>query len=184
MHFPGFSVLSSKKRNGAPPAVVLVGPSNCLWPVPCLRCIACVVTYVLYSEPTIRLVLVACRLSRFLRKQDSERNLPLFDFWRASLRKVLDNDPFWGPSYAKEIEAKAAQLEQGLLQLIQQCYQLSDVAMAHGTNPSNGRRLGCVTPYHAHAAESDKTQPSILSKQQTKDMLLEEQGWMQKIVHY
>ena len=95
---------------------------------------------------------------------------------------MLDNDPFWGPSYAKEIEAKAAQLEQGLLQLIQQCCQLNDVVMAHDKSPSKGRRLGCVTPYHAHAAESDKTQASIVSKQQTKDMLLNEQGWMQKIV--
>ncbi|MCJ1244800.1 hypothetical protein MMC30_002000 [Trapelia coarctata] len=146
-------------------------------------CPACAVTYVLESEPTIRLVLVACRLSRFLRKQASDRNLPLFDFWRSSLRKALDNDPFWGPTQAKEIEARAAQLEQGLLQLIQQSCQLSDIIAANEDGTEKERLLGCPTPYHAHAEDSSKRKLSILAKQQqTKNRLPEEQGWMRKIV--
>jgi len=143
---------------------------------------ACAVTFVLESEPTIRLVLVACRLSRSLRKQASNRNLPLFDFWRSSLRKALDNDPFWGPTQAKDIEVRAADLEQGLLQLIQQSCQLSDIIAADDDGTEKERLIGCPTPYHTHAEDSIKWKLSILAKQQTKNRLLEEQGWMRKIV--
>ncbi len=143
---------------------------------------ACVVTYVLESEPSIRLVLVGCRLSRSLRKHSSDRNLPLFDFWRSSLRRALDSDPFWGPPYAKEIEGKAAQLEQGLLQLIQQSCQLSDIMAANDDGTEKEHLLGCPTPYHAHAEDSSKRKLSILAKQQIKNQPAEEQGWMRKIV--
>jgi len=143
---------------------------------------ACAVTYVLESEPSIRLVLVGCRLSRSLRKQSSDRNLPLFDFWRSSLRRALDSDPFWGPPYAKEIEVKAAQLEQGLLQLIQQSCELSDIMAANDDGTENEHLLGCPTPYHAHAEDSSRRKLSILAKQQIKTKSPEEQGWMRKVV--
>ncbi|MCJ1432401.1 hypothetical protein MMC27_001757 [Xylographa pallens] len=93
-------------------------------------CPACVVTHVLHSEPTIRLILAACRLSRSLRKQSKEHGYPLFDFWRSSLRKVVDRDPFWGPTQAKGIEERAEQLEWGIQELILQCHELSDMVQS------------------------------------------------------
>ena len=182
MHFRGCNALLAKRRIGARRADAQVLLSGAPLSLRSLHETACVVTHVLESEPTIRLVLVACRLSRSLRKQASDRNLPLFDFWRSSLRKALDSDPFWGPPHAKEIEVRAAQLEQGLLQLIQQSCQLSDIMAANDDGTEKEHLLGCATPYHAHAEDSSRRKLSILAKQQTNNKLREEQGWMRKIV--
>ncbi|MCJ1335153.1 hypothetical protein MMC09_000419 [Bachmanniomyces sp. S44760] len=87
-------------------------------------CPACVVSHTLQSEPTIRLSLMACRLSRTLRKQTASPDLPLFDFWRSSLRNALDRDPFWGSKHAKEIEERAAALEICVKDLMRQNHEL------------------------------------------------------------
>ncbi|MCJ1485797.1 hypothetical protein MMC06_005972 [Schaereria dolodes] len=162
-------------------------------------CPACIVNYVLQSEPTIRLVLAACRLSRSLRKPKAGRNLPLFDFWRSSLRKVLDTDPFWGPTYSKDIEARAADLETGIQQLVRQCCELSEavvVAAAPGHDGEHGKvhdrdlpdtkGKDCIAkasePYHELAQRSVKIRASLTVKKHPSAIPQEEQSWLQKIV--
>ncbi|MCJ1282624.1 hypothetical protein MMC26_001949 [Xylographa opegraphella] len=144
-------------------------------------CPACVVAHVLNSEPTIRLILAACRLSRSLRKQSKEHGYPLFDFWRSSLRKVLDRDPFWGPAQAKGIEERAEQLEWGIQELILQCQELSDIVSSTEDVPVQPRILACPTPYHVHAEELIRTPSSIFSRRQTRTLLQEEQERMREI---
>lgn len=145
-------------------------------------CPACVVTYVLHSEPTIRLVLAACRLSRSLRKQPTEHSLPLFDFWRSTLRKVLDRDPFWGPSQAKGIEDRAEHLEQSIQELIRQCHELSEVVPSHDQDTKSARMVACPTHYHIHTDELTRRPSTIFSKRKSRLLGQEEQEWMRKIV--
>ncbi|MCJ1259315.1 hypothetical protein MMC24_007152 [Lignoscripta atroalba] len=150
-------------------------------------CPACIVSYVLQSEPTVRLILAACRLSRILRKPKAGRNLPLFDFWRSSLRRALDSDPFWGPSHSKDIESRAADLEGGIQQLIQQCCELSEAMPS-----TNGRETRS-----SDKTKSSSTQISTIShgisqnptgltaslfKKRSSSMSYGTQSWMQKIL--
>ena len=144
--------------------------------------IACVVSYVLQSEPTIRLVLVSCRLSRSLRKPQAGHKLPLFDFWRASLRRALDNDPFWGPSYSKEIEERAAQLEIGIQQLIRQCCELSAIVSSREETAQNLSPTACFTPYHAHLDQPSMRRISSSGPPSKMPAAQEEQSWMEKII--
>ena len=124
---------------------------------------------------------MACRLSRSLRKPKVGRKLPLFDFWRASLRRALDSDPFWGPTYSKDIEERAAKLESGIQQLIRQCCELSEAVSSRDGEIEALTPSACFTPYHAHY-----DQPSIKrassSDTQAKIPAQEEQIWMEKIV--
>ncbi|KAL9004434.1 MAG: hypothetical protein Q9188_002754 [Gyalolechia gomerana] len=91
-------------------------------------CPGCVVSYPLQAEPTIRMILVACRLSSSLRQQCNISHLPMFDFWSDVMKKALDEDPFWGPSLWKDFEARAAALEKGIEELVSQCIELAPVA--------------------------------------------------------
>jgi len=144
-------------------------------------CPACVVTHVLHSEPTIRLILAACRLSRSLRKQSKEHGYPLFDFWRSSLRKVVDRDPFWGPTQAKGIEERAEQLECGIQELILQCHELSHIVPSTEEVPVQPRILACPTPYHVHAERLIRRPSSMFDRRQSRTLLQEEQERMQEI---
>lgn len=137
-------------------------------------------SYVIQSEPTIRLVLVACRLSRSLRKPKAGRKLPLFDFWRSSLRRALDEDPFWGPAYSKHIEERAAHLEIGIQQLIKQCCELSEAVSADGEPNQRMTPAACFTPYHEHIDTPSMQRRSSLKRQITQPQ--GEQSWMEKIV--
>ena len=139
-------------------------------------------THVLHSEPTIRLILAACRLSRSLRKQSKEHGYPLFDFWRSSLRKAVDRDPFWGPTQAKGIEERAEQLECGIQELILQCHELSDmVSSTTEEAPVQPRILACPTPYHVHAERLIRRPSSLFSRRQSRTLLQEEQERMREI---
>ena len=138
-------------------------------------------THVLHSEPTIRLILAACRLSRSLRKQSKEHGYPLFDFWRSSLRKVVDRDPFWGPTQAKGIEERAEQLESGIQELILQCHELSDIIPSTEEVPVQPRVLACPTPYHIHAERLIRRPSSIFGRRQSRTLLHEEQERMREI---
>ncbi|MCJ1310273.1 hypothetical protein MMC25_003935 [Agyrium rufum] len=160
-------------------------------------CPACIVSHVLQSEPTIRLVLVAARMSRWLRtasqtqsghashieNQESEKEserLPLFEFWRGSLRKALDRDEFWGPRIAKEIEGRAADVELGIMELMDQCCVLERITAQNespgsessgsddeiyfattGKKECNFQRKritsACFTPYHRHEDEDEES---------------------------
>ena len=143
-----------------------------------INCLAaCVVSYVLEAEPTIRLVLVACRLSQSPRQPNQGPDLPMFDFWPRSLRNALDNDPFWGPGFWKDTEGRASMLEKGIQQLVQQCYELGDVISQTDEVPRSlkSSRL----PYQP--SKPTKLRASKLAERQMA--LTEEEGsWMQKIV--
>lgn len=76
------------------------------------------------------MVLVACRLSQSL-KQPCGGPAPYLAFWLSSLQKALDEDPFWGPGFWKDIENRASSLENGILQLAQQCHELGSLIPGH-----------------------------------------------------
>lgn len=77
-----------------------------------LRSTACVVEHVLQAEPTIRIVLTACRLAESLRRASETPDiLPVFDFWLSSLRTALDEDPFWGPAFWKDLKSRGQCME-------------------------------------------------------------------------
>ncbi|KAI4092068.1 MAG: hypothetical protein LQ348_002712 [Seirophora lacunosa] len=103
-------------------------------------CPGCVVSYIIQAEPTIRMILVACRLSSSLRQQRNTSHLPMFDFWFHVMKRALDEDPFWGPGLWKDFEARAVALEKGIEELVRQCVELAPVA--------------------ASAAEADDTPPT------------------------
>lgn len=88
--------------------------------------------YVLQTEPTIRMVLVACRLSQSLRQPNGDSS-PVLDFWLSTLQRAMDEDPFWGPGFWEDIEAKACALVKGIQQLVQQCGKLGGLLSATAT---------------------------------------------------
>jgi hypothetical protein len=109
---------------------------------------ACVVSYILQSEPTVRLVLAACRLSRSYSKPSSPAlACPNFDFWRASVRRALDKDQFWGSKYSKNMEERGGDLEAGIRQLVGQCNALEDLVAANKerevTSDGDGENVSC-----------------------------------------
>lgn len=141
-----------------------------------LLCKACVVSYVLQAEPTIRLVLVACRLSHCFRPQRSsneDQDLPIFDFWLHSLQIALDADPFWGPGFWKDIEGRASALETGIQQLVQQCYELEAVVESDDESE--------LWDNNDDDVMTTKLQTSKIAEKQIA-LTTEEGSWMQKIV--
>lgn len=89
---------------------------------------ACVVSHVLQAEPTIRIALVAGRLSQSLRQPCGVAGpSPVLDFWSSSLRKALDDDIFWGPIFWEDIDARASWLEHGIHELMRQCFELESL---------------------------------------------------------
>ncbi|KAI4201318.1 MAG: hypothetical protein LQ350_003356 [Teloschistes chrysophthalmus] len=92
-------------------------------------CPGCVVTHALQAEPTIRMILVACRLSESLAQHHNTSHLPMFNFWSQAMKKALDEDPFWGPKLWKDFEARAQKLEKGIEDLVRQCIELAPMAV-------------------------------------------------------
>ena len=91
-------------------------------------CAACVVSHVLQAEPTIRIALVAGRLSQSLRQPCGVASpSPILDFWVSSLRRALDDDLFWGPIFWEDIDARASWLEHGIHELMRQCFELESL---------------------------------------------------------
>lgn len=84
-------------------------------------------SHVLEAEPTIRMVLVACRLSEATRQQTEASRLPMLKFWLGSLKRALDEDAFWGPGLWRDFEARAKSLERGIEELVKQCITLEQV---------------------------------------------------------
>ncbi|KAL3466179.1 hypothetical protein BJX64DRAFT_23103 [Aspergillus heterothallicus] len=94
------------------------------------RCPSCVVLHVLNSEPTIRLVAVACLLSDHLLNPgllNSGRRLPNFEFWLEALETAVREDPFWGADCWPDIEYRACSLTDGVKQLMLQCLEFQTV---------------------------------------------------------
>ena len=141
--------------------------------------LACVVTHVLQAEPTIRMVLVTCRLSQSLREPGQASSLPVFDFWLSTLKSALDEDPFWGPDYWKDIEARALRLEKGIEQLVQQSCQLGDLLARKNGDYDFDTMI--VSRSGDQSSMPMKLKPSDIAKKQVR-LAHEEQRWMQKIV--
>ena len=145
---------------------------------------ACVVSHVLEAEPTIRIIVTACRLAASLRGTgDSSTGeypnpLPVFDFWLSSLRTALDQDPFWGPNIWKELEPRASNLENGIHQMVRQCIEFE------GMQATKTVQRPSMYPVLASVGA-----PELLSESGTyrsdgkgKASVSEESSWMQKIV--
>lgn len=136
------------------------------------------------AEPTIRMILVACRLSSSLRQRNDTSHLPMFDFWSHVMKKALDEDPFWGPNLWKDFEARAAALENGIEELVKQCIELAPIAasaaQADDSPPASPKHtfrtashsfpheqrhcipgivFGCWTTLLADAAEAKRLRP-------------------------
>ncbi len=104
-----------------------------LLPIVHQKCLGCVVTHALVAEPTIRLILVACQLSSPLHHQPTYQKVspPLLGFWQHSLKKALDEDPFWGPDLWRTFESRAKALEKGIEELVKQCLEFGPLATAN-----------------------------------------------------
>ncbi|KAH8695450.1 hypothetical protein BGW36DRAFT_202279 [Talaromyces proteolyticus] len=89
-------------------------------------CPACIVFHVLSSEPTIRLVTVACMLCDLLPNtelSEAKRSLPDFAFWLKAMEKAVCDDTLWGESFWPEIEHRAKCLSGQIKHLIMQCVE-------------------------------------------------------------
>lgn len=49
----------------------------------------------------------------------------------------MDEDPFWGPGFWEDIEARACTLAKGIQQLVQQCHKLEDLLSSNGNLQSS-----------------------------------------------
>ena len=145
---------------------------------------ACVVSHVLEAEPTIRIIVTACRLASSLRRvsdstpDEDPSPLPVFDFWLSSLRTALDEDPFWGPHIWKELEPRASNLEKGIHQMVRQCIEFEDMQATKTLRqpevaPISASVGAAVLPPRLGPYRSDGKRMVFVS---------EESSWMQKIV--
>jgi len=142
------------------------------------------VSKVLEAEPTIRIILVACRLSSLRQAHTPpgpNLNLPALDFWLTSLRTALNEDPFWGPDFRQHLENKAEILEKGIRSLVQQCSELEELVRRDAVPTS---RAAAVVPVKTHRYASSKPtglRTSELAERQTS-VVEEENDWMQRVV--
>ena len=106
------------------------------------------VSHVLQAEPTIRIALVAGRLSQSLRQPcDVAGPGPALNFWLSSLRRALNDDMFWGPIFWEDLDARASWLEHGIRDLMRQCFELENLVPA--------RKFGRSPPAAAGALSFD-----------------------------
>lgn len=150
-------------------------------------CPACVVSHVLSSEPTIRLVTVACLLCDLLPEAELSElettNLPNFVFWLETMEKAVCDDPLWGDRFWPAIEHRAKCLSLQIKHLIMQC-----VEFRSGTElqkPSIKPSCAVTTrpdkrAYRVHV-QNIAVQPSALARRQLH-MVLEEQELASKVL--
>jgi hypothetical protein len=149
-------------------------------------CPACVVLHVLYSEPTIRVVAVACLLSDLLldtELPESRDRLPNFNFWLGALQAAVRRDPLWGDAFWPEIEYRAYRLEMSIKQLILQCSELRgsrkpDEFHSKSSLVLNTQANHFMCHYHMRMIP---IQPSNFARVQLK-MLWEEQEPLSKFI--
>lgn len=135
--------------------------------------VACVVAHVLQTEPTIRIVLTACRLAGSVRKADERQGcLMILDFWLSCLREAVDKDPFWGSALWKDLEPRALNLENGFRQLARQCTEIEGMGQS-----GNGARQ---TNQGACVKTSSVGAPERLGKYIPEILVMEESSWMQR----
>ncbi|KAL8995221.1 MAG: hypothetical protein Q9169_004985 [Polycauliona sp. 2 TL-2023] len=140
---------------------------------------ACIVAHALVAEPTIRLILVACKLSSSLNSHKNTHTQPprhpassppLLSFYQSSLKNALDNDPFWGPQVWRTFESRAKVLERGIEELVEQCIDFGSLAAANiaATNnddsPPTSPRYGMMLklPQIKESQEQRNWMPSVV----------------------
>ena len=101
----------------------------------------------------------------------------MFDFWSRSLRNALDNDPFWGPGFWKDIKGRVSMLGKGIEQLIQQCCEIGDMVSHPNISPQSPKTSRM--PYQP--SKPTKLRASRLAEKQIA-FTKEEDSWMQTIV--
>lgn len=150
-------------------------------------CPACVVLHVLNSEPTIRLVAVACLLCDFLPETELpevKSRVPVFEFWLRALERSVRDDPLWGDDFWPEIEHRARGLNEDIRQLITQCLELRSAPEAQAPPPSKPACAISVRPtrqaYRKHV-RSIPVQPSAFARRELK-MMWEEQELASKFL--
>lgn len=142
-------------------------------------CAACVVSHVLEAEPTIRIVLVAGRLSQSSHQPCDDGPSPVLDFWLSSLHKALEEDLFWGPGFWEDIEARASWLEHGIQELLRQCAELESLAPGRRLDPSTSISSRALS-YEGFAVSTKAPPPRIASVM--KPISSERNDWMKKIM--
>lgn len=146
-------------------------------------CPACVVSHVLEAEPTIRIIVTACRLASSLRRVgdptpgEDPNSLPVFDFWLSSLRTALDEDPFWGPNIWKELEPRASNLEGGIHQMVRQCIEFEEM---QANNIVRHPEATPISPCVGAALRPAKLGTYRSDGKQTVS-ISEESSWMRKV---
>jgi hypothetical protein len=154
-------------------------------------CPACVVLHVLYSEPTIRLVAVACLLCDFLPETELpeiQNGFPVFEFWLRALEQAVRDDPLWGDAFWPEIEYRAYGLNVDIRQLIMQCVELRTAPAVQEPSPSSKpRQPSCAISTRSHRqgyrvhVRSIPMQASPFARSQLK-MMWEEQELVSKFL--
>ncbi|KMQ43110.1 hypothetical protein A7C99_6537 [Trichophyton rubrum] len=92
-------------------------------------CPACVVLHIFHSEPLIRIVSVACRVSNWMSHvglMEPSMKLPNFNFWTQSLAKAVINDYFWGYNYWIETYDRSVYMDLSTRKLVYQCFEIRD----------------------------------------------------------
>lgn len=159
-------------------------------------CPACVVSHVLSSEPTIRLVTVACLLcdslssSDFADSKPNNTRRPDFGFWLKAMETAVREDPLWGHAFWPEIQHRAESLAVDIKDLIMQCAELrnpSDLQRTSSTSSSTRAKSACSVAvrsdrnaYRVHV-RSIPMQPSALARRQL-NMVWEEQELVSKFL--
>lgn len=141
----------------------------------------------------IRIVAVGCRVSEYLKETTLIRaghNLPNFSFWLRALGTAVQDDPFWGPEFWRDIGNRAFGVEMGVRELISQCLELRDVDVQPIRHPQEKAlhvsesvevvgmpRSPCRERGHQPGAIALK--PSPFARRQAR-LKYEEQEWLSK----
>ena len=141
-------------------------------------------SYVLQAEPTMRIVLTACRLAQSLRRANENADaLPVFDFWVSSLRTALDEDTFWGPSFWKDSEQRVLNLENGIHQMVRQCMTLESL-VRDGKDACRNQDDSVIAPLASPVGSTAKPAKlgTYINEGEKLVFVSEESSWMQNIV--
>ena len=137
--------------------------------------LACIVSYVLQSEPTIRLVITACRLaSRVLDPREETHDIPILGFWTKSLYRALQEDRFWGQDSWMKLEDRAKSLEEGIFVMAQQCCELGRM--------SNSSKEDSALPESMIPSEMPQRLGTYSQINGKMTFVNDGDTWMQKIV--